>query len=64
VEISQQTVDQSMREWNEKWFSKDGIKEEILPKIQNSLPEFLQYYSSKNISHINELFLINYSGVQ
>jgi site-specific recombinase XerD len=42
VEISQQTVDQSMREWNEKWFSKGGIKEEILPKIQNSLPEFLQ----------------------
>ncbi len=42
VEISQQTVDQSMREWNEKWFSQDVIKEDILPKIKNSLPEFLQ----------------------
>lgn len=42
VEISQQTVDQSVREWNEKWFNKDGIKEEVLPKMQNSLPEFLQ----------------------
>jgi site-specific recombinase XerD len=42
VEISQHTVDQSMKEWNEKWFPKDGIKEEMLPKIQNSLPEFLQ----------------------
>lgn len=42
VEITQQTVDQSMREWSEKWFPKDGIKEEVLPKIQNSLPKFLQ----------------------
>ncbi|PKM90796.1 MAG: recombinase XerD [Firmicutes bacterium HGW-Firmicutes-12] len=42
VEITQQTVDQSMREWSTKWFPKDGIKQEMLPKIQNSLPEFLQ----------------------
>jgi len=41
VEITQQTIDQSMREWNEKWFPKDGINEELLPKTQNSLPEFL-----------------------
>lgn len=42
VEITQQTVDKSMREWNEKWFPKDGVKDELLPKIQGSLPEFLQ----------------------
>ena len=42
VEISQQTVDQSVRKWNEKWFNSDGIKEELLPKMQSSLPEFLQ----------------------
>lgn len=42
VEITQQTIDQSMREWSEKWFSKDGIKEEILPKIQDLLPDFLR----------------------
>ena len=42
VEITQQTVDQYTREWNEKWFPKDGGNEDILPKTQNSLPEFLQ----------------------
>jgi site-specific recombinase XerC len=42
VEISQQTVDQSVKKWNEKWFTNDGIKEELLPKMQSSLPEFLQ----------------------
>jgi site-specific recombinase XerD len=42
VEISQQTVDQSVRVWNEKWFNQNGIKEELLPKMQSSLPEFLQ----------------------
>jgi len=42
VEITQQTVDQSVKEWSEKWFPKYGIKEELLPKIQNALPEFLQ----------------------
>ncbi len=42
VEITQQTVDQSIKEWSEKWFPKDGIREALLPKIQNSLPEFLQ----------------------
>jgi site-specific recombinase XerD len=42
VETSQQTVDQSVRKWNEKWFNNGGIKEELLPKMQNSLPEFLQ----------------------
>lgn len=42
VEISQQTIDQSVKGWNEKWFNKDGINEELLPKMQSSLPEFLQ----------------------
>jgi len=42
VEISQQTVDQSVKRWNEKWFNNDGIKEELLPKMQSSYPEFLQ----------------------
>lgn len=42
VEISQQTVDRSMKEWNKKWFSKDATNEEILPKLQNSIPDFLR----------------------
>jgi len=42
VEISQQTIDQSVKKWNEKWFNNDGIKEELLPKMQSSLPKFLQ----------------------
>ena len=42
VEISQQTIDQSVKKWNEKWFNNDGIKDELLPKMQSSLPEFLQ----------------------
>jgi site-specific recombinase XerD len=42
VEISQQTVDRYVKDWNEKWFPKDRIKEELLPKVHNSLPEFLQ----------------------
>jgi len=42
VEISQQTIDQSLKKWNEKWFNQDGVKEELLPKMQSSLPEFLQ----------------------
>lgn len=42
VEITQQIVDQSMSKWNEKWFPKDGVSEELLPKMQSALPEFLQ----------------------
>lgn len=42
VEITQQTVDKYMKEWNEKWFPKEETKQEILPNIQSSLPEFLQ----------------------
>ena len=42
VETSQQAIDQSIKKWNEKWFGDDGIKEELLPKMQSSLPAFLQ----------------------
>lgn len=42
VEITQQTVDKYMKEWNEKWFPKDAAKEKILPNTQSSLPTFLQ----------------------
>jgi integrase len=41
VEITQQTVDRYMQEWNDKWFPRSGIKEELLPKMQSSVPEFL-----------------------
>ena len=41
VEITQQTVDRYMREWSEKWFPKGGVKEKLLPEVQNPLPEFL-----------------------
>lgn len=41
VEITQQTIDKYMREWSEKWFPKGGIKENLLPDVQNPLPEFL-----------------------
>jgi site-specific recombinase XerD len=41
VELTQQSVDQYMKEWNEKWFPKGESKESLLPPIQSSLPEFL-----------------------
>lgn len=41
LEITQQTVDKYMREWSEKWFPKDGMKEKMLPEIQNPIPGFL-----------------------
>lgn len=42
VEISQQTVDRSMEEWNEKWFSKNNQNEASLPQVQESIPDFLR----------------------
>lgn len=42
VEVTQQTVDQSMKKWSEKWFPKDSAKEELLPEFNNPLPEFLR----------------------
>jgi len=41
VELTQQSVDRYMKEWNEKWFPKGAIKEKLLPPVQSSLPEFL-----------------------
>ena len=41
VEISQQSVDKHMEEWNEKWFPNNDFKGEVLPPMQSSLPEFL-----------------------
>lgn len=41
VEITQQTVDRYMKGWSMKWFPKDGVKENLLPEVQNPLPEFL-----------------------
>jgi hypothetical protein len=36
-----------MKDWDEKWFPKEGIKEDLPPKIQNSLPEFCG-----NVAHV------------
>lgn len=41
VELTQQAVGRYMKEWNEKWFPEDGTREQILPPIQSSVPEFL-----------------------
>lgn len=41
VEITQQTIDQSIKQWNEKWFPNDEGKEKILPNVQDTFPEFL-----------------------
>lgn len=42
VEISQQTIDRSMEEWNEKWFSKNNPNEAALPQLQEYIPVFLR----------------------
>jgi integrase len=42
VEITQQTVDKHMKEWNDKWFPKEETEVEMPPNIQSSLPAFLQ----------------------
>jgi len=42
VEISQQTVDRYMKDWNNRWFANDKTNEEILPKLDNSIPNFLR----------------------
>lgn len=42
VEISQQTVDRSMEEWNKKWFSKNNPNEAALPQERKAIPDFLQ----------------------
>lgn len=42
VEISQQMVDRSMEEWNEKWFSKNNPTKATLPQERKSIPDFLR----------------------
>lgn len=42
IEITQQTIDKSIKNWNEKWFQKDSMNEEQLPKIQDCIPDFLR----------------------
>lgn len=42
LDISQQTVDRSMEQWNEKWFSKNNPDETTLPQEKNGIPDFLK----------------------
>ena len=42
LDISQQTVDRSMEQWNEKWFSKNTQIEILQPKEENDIPDFLK----------------------
>lgn len=41
VEITQQAMDRYMKEWNEKWFPRDNIDDELQPKSRGLVPEFL-----------------------
>jgi len=40
LDISQQTIDSSIKDWNEKWFPTDEDKDTDLDKPKN-IPEFL-----------------------
>ena len=42
LDISQQTVDRSMEQWNEKWFSKNTQIETLQSKEENDIPDFLK----------------------
>ena len=42
LDISQQIVDRSMEQWNEKWFSKSIPDETFQPKEKNDIPDFLK----------------------
>ena len=42
LDISQQTIDRSMEQWNEKWFSKNTPDETTLPQEKNGIPDFLK----------------------
>ncbi len=42
LDISQQTVDRSMKRWNEKWFSKNNPDETALPQEKDTIPDFLK----------------------
>lgn len=41
LDISQQTVDRSIKDWNEKWFPKGEDTDSNTDKSQNNIPEFL-----------------------
>ena len=42
LDISQQTIDRSMKKWNEKWFASNQLNESQLAKEKNSIPDFLR----------------------
>lgn len=42
LDISQQTVDRTLEEWNEKWFSKNNPSDADIPKDNNQIPDFLK----------------------
>ena len=42
LDISQQTVDRSMEEWNSKWFSKNNLDGTSLPQEKDHIPDFLK----------------------
>lgn len=42
VDISQQTVDRSIKEWNEKWFYKSDGTEGAVSENQDDIPDFLK----------------------
>lgn len=41
LDISQQTVDRTIKEWNEKWFPNNDNSEDDTTKTTNEIPEFL-----------------------
>jgi len=41
LDISQQTVDRSMKEWNNKWFPQNKT-EPSLPQEKQNMPDFLR----------------------
>ena len=49
LDISQQTVDRSMEQWNEKWFSKHNPDETALPQEKNGIPDFLKSIEDHDI---------------
>lgn len=42
LNISQETVDHSLEEWNKKWFSKEGLADTNLPQEGTTIPDFLK----------------------
>ena len=42
LDISQQTVDRSIEEWNSKWFSQNLPDDATLPKEKEHIPDFLK----------------------